>query len=119
MIDLSDGLAGDIQHICQSSGVGAELWGEYLPVSRAAKLRAKQGDTAKPAIAAAMTDGEDFELLFCVDPADAVSLKDKWREAFPDTPISCIGKIIEQSEVLFKDQSGIRPLKWHGYDHFQ
>jgi len=119
MIDLSDGLAGDIQHICQSSGVGAELWGEYLPVSRAAKLRAKQGDTAKPATAAAMTDGEDFELLFCLDPADAVALKDKWREAFPDTPISCIGKIIEQPEVLFKDQSGIRPLHWHGYDHFQ
>ena len=66
-----------------------------------------------------MTDGEDFELLFCVDPAEAVSLKDKWRQVFPDTPISCIGKIIEQPEVLFKDQNGIRPLRWHGYDHFQ
>lgn len=119
MIDLSDGLAGDIQQICRSSGVGAELWGEYLPVSRAAKLRARKGDTAKPALAAAMTDGEDFELLFCLDPADAVPLKDKWREAFPDTPIRCIGKIIEQPEVLFKDQNGIRPLRWHGYDHFQ
>ncbi|MDA0749463.1 MAG: thiamine-phosphate kinase [Verrucomicrobia bacterium] len=119
MIDLSDGLAGDIQHICRSSGVGAELWGAYLPVSRAAKLRARKGDTAKPAVAAAMTDGEDFELLFCVDPAEAVSLKDKWRQVFPDTPISCIGKIIEQPEVLFKDQNGIRPLRWHGYDHFQ
>ena len=119
MIDLSDGLAGDLHRICQSSAVGAEVWSDYLPISRIAKLRAKQGDTAKPAMAAAMTDGEDFELLFCLDPADAVNLKDQWRKKFPETPLSCIGKIMEQPGVRLKNQHGISPLTWHGYDHFQ
>jgi len=119
MIDLSDGLAGDLQHICKASGVGAEVWTDYLPVSRVARLQAKQGDAAKPAVTAALTDGEDFELLFSIAPADAVKLKDQWREAFPETPISCIGKIMEQPGIHLKDEQGIRPLSWHGYDHFQ
>jgi len=119
MIDLSDGLAGDLQRICSASGVGAEVWSDYLPISRAARLRAKDGDTAKPSVAAAMTDGEDFELLLCLDPSEAVRLKDAWRETFPETTITCIGKIIEQPDVILKDQQGSRPIQWHGYDHFQ
>ncbi len=119
MIDLSDGIAGDLNHICNASGVGAEVWADYLPLSRAARLRAKQGDAAKPAVAAAMTDGEDFELLFSIDPGDAVKLKDQWREVFPETAISCIGKIMEQPGIRLKDEQGIRPLTSHGYDHFQ
>ncbi len=119
MIDLSDGLAGDLHRICEASAVGAEVWTDFLPISRAAKIRAKQGDAAKPALAAAMTDGEDFELLFCIDPANAVKLKDLWRETFPDLPITCIGKIMEQPGVRLKDDHGVRPLTWHGYDHFQ
>ena len=119
MIDLSDGLAGDLHHICKASGVGAEVWADFLPLSRAARMRARQGDTAKPAVAAAMTDGEDFELLFSIDPGDAVKLKDQWSKEFSETPISCIGKILEQPGIRLKDEQGIRPLTWHGYDHFQ
>lgn len=119
MIDLSDGLAGDLYQICKVSGVGAEVWADYLPLSQAARIRAKRGDAAKPAVAAAMTDGEDFELLIAIDPGDAVKLKDQWRETFPETPIGCIGKIMEQPGVRIKDEHGIRPLTSHGYDHFQ
>ncbi|MDG1891065.1 MAG: thiamine-phosphate kinase [Verrucomicrobiota bacterium] len=119
MIDLSDGLSSDLHSLCRSSGVGAELWGDYLPISRVARLRAKQGDRAKPALVAALTDGEDFELLFCVAPVDAVKLKDSWREAFPEISVTCIGKLLEEPEVMLQEQHGKRPLGCHGYDHFQ
>src|SRR5215469_258674 len=76
MADLSDGLAGDLRHILTASGVGAELLKTAVPVSRAAKLQAQGGSSAKPAFAAALTDGEDFELLLTVASGDAVKLLD-------------------------------------------
>src|SRR5262249_40363929 len=71
MMDISDGLAGDLRHILKASGVGAELLKKTLPASRAAKLAAKSGDTAKSAALAALTDGEDFELLFTLASSQA------------------------------------------------
>ena len=62
MLDLSDGLAGDLRHIVNAGKVGAEILKSALPVSQDAKLRAKESSTAKPAALAALTDGEDFEL---------------------------------------------------------
>ena len=66
MMDVSDGLAGDLPHILRASGVGAELLKTAVPISRAAKENSKRGDAAKPAFVAALTDGEDFELVFTV-----------------------------------------------------
>jgi thiamine-monophosphate kinase len=118
MIDLSDGLAGDLSHVLQASRVGAELLKTFIPVSRAAKLAAKAGDTAKPAFAAALTDGEDFELLFTVAGRDAVPLLDAWKKQFPKLRLSCIGKITDGSGVTIRDKDGVRPLTAHSYVHF-
>lgn len=118
MIDLSDGLAGDIRHILKASEVGAELLASAIPISRAAKIASKTKSTAKPALVAALTDGEDFELLFTVPGRQAVPLLDAWKATFKTLRLSCIGKITKQPGILLRDKSGVRPLTAHGYAHF-
>jgi thiamine-monophosphate kinase len=114
MIDLSDGLAGDLPHILQAGGVGAELLKSAIPISRAAKLRSPQ----KPPLAAALTDGEDFELLFTVAGKDAVKLLDTWKRQFPKLKLSCIGKIVTGEGVTLRGKTGAQKLNAHGYAHF-
>jgi len=118
MIDISDGLAGDLRHILKASRVGAELFSSAIPISRAARLAAKGGASAKPPLLAALTDGEDFELLFTVGSRDAVPLLDAWKEQFPKLPLSCIGKITAGEGITIKDKHGVRPLTANGYMHF-
>jgi thiamine-monophosphate kinase len=118
MIDLSDGLAGDLPHVLKASGVGAELLKSAIPVSREAKLAARKSPSAKPAFAAALTDGEDFELLFTVAAKSAVKLIDAWKKEFPRLKLSCIGKIVSGDGILIRDKSGSHKLNAHGYVHF-
>jgi thiamine-monophosphate kinase len=119
MIDLSDGLGGDLRHILKASGVGAELLTSSIPVSRAAKLAARSGAKAKPAIVAALSDGEDFELLFTVGSPDAVPLLDAWKKEFPEVRLTCVGKIIAGEGITIRDKQGARPLTIQGYEHFK
>ena len=118
MIDLSDGLAGDLRHILKASRVGAELLKTAIPISPAANLQAKEGPAALPPLVAALADGEDFELLFTVAGADAVKLLDAWKKQFPKLKLSCIGKITAGEGVTIRDQTGTQPLTAHGYVHF-
>jgi len=128
MIDLSDGLAGDLRHVLKASGVGAELLKGAIPVSRAAKAGSSRCDdrTAQRAVparktplAAALTDGEDFELLFTVAGSDAVPLLDAWKKQFSKLKLSCIGKIVAGDGVILRDKTGARKLDTHGYVHFE
>jgi len=127
MIDLSDGLAGDLQHLLRSSGAGAELLKTAVPISRAAKPGAPRPPTSRLAgtpaspktpFAAALTDGEDFELLFTLAGGEAVKLLDAWKQQFPGLKLSCIGKITAGSGVKILDKNGSRTLREHGYIHF-
>jgi thiamine-monophosphate kinase len=118
MMDISDGLAGDLPHMLNRSNVGAELLSDAIPVSRAAKLAARAKPPAKPPLLAAMTDGEDFELLFTIASHDAVPLLDAWKARFPELRLSCIGKINAKKGLTIRDKKGIQPLNVHGYVHF-
>jgi thiamine-monophosphate kinase len=118
MIDISDGLAGDLRHILRSSQVGAELMAGAIPISRAARLKARSDTGAKPALQAALSDGEDFELLFAVPSREAVALLDAWKKAFPGVRLSCIGRITAEHGLKLRDKTGVRPLEAHGYVHF-
>jgi thiamine-monophosphate kinase len=132
MIDLSDGLAGDLRHILKTSRVGAELLTTAIPISRAARSRRReepetaangihppaQASGHKPPLLGALTDGEDFELLFTVASKDAVPLLDAWKKQFPGLALTCIGKITAGEGITLRDKAGARPLTAHGYEHF-
>lgn len=118
MIDLSDGLAGDLRHLLEASGVGAELQASAIPISRAAKNQARAESSAKPPLLAALTDGEDYELLFAVPAREAVRVLDGWKAKFPGTKLSCIGKFTAERGLRLRDKEGVRTLAVHGYTHF-
>lgn len=118
MIDLSDGLAGDLRHLLSAGRAGAELLTSAIPVSRAAKQQARAGTSAKSPLEAALTDGEDFELLFCIDKKQAVPLADAWKKQFPSVKLSCIGKITAGTGLKLRGQHGLLTTSLTGYTHF-
>jgi len=91
MIDISDGLIQDLAHILKASHVGATLDLDKIPVSRDA-MQIGHGNKEK-ALVRALSDGEDFELLFTVPPRQRMMLEKMWKKKFPAVSLSWIGKI--------------------------
>lgn len=115
MIDISDGLASDLRHITEESGVGAEVDADAIPVSGAAKAMTD----GVPAIDHALFDGEDFELLFTVPAEAAPSLASAWRGRFE---LACteIGRITGgRDRVVLVRGAERRGLSDGGYEHFR
>ncbi len=100
MMDVSDGLAGDLQRLAEQSGVGFEIWGDRLPVSSA--LRA-QKLSKNQEIKHALQDGEDYELLFTLPPRHFKSLQVAWKKRFR-LPLTQIG-------VVHSKRFGIQLMK--------
>lgn len=119
MMDLSDGLASDLQSMLSRSGLGADLLRSGIPVSRVARERFRDTVGARQPIEAAMADGEDYELLFTVSPSQAVAVKDGWKKSFPDIPITCIGKISPTPGIRLQTEKGFEILRNKGFDHFE
>lgn len=109
MMDISDGLASDIQRLTEASRVGASLNEAAIPVSRSANSAAR-----------ALTDGEDFELLFTLPVRTAERLlrsatKKKSMRFYP------IGRIVHRKEgiTLIGSDGRRRSLLKKGFDHFR
>jgi thiamine-monophosphate kinase len=115
MIDISDGLAGDLEHILQASHVDGFIEEDKLPLSEAFQRHAY----TEPALRKlALFGGEDYELLFTVAPEKAADVVALGAEL--DLSITAIGVIQAGSgTVSLQDQSGeVRPILVRGYDHF-
>ncbi len=120
MIDISDGLVQDLSHILEVSGVGAMLDLDKIPVSRDAK-KISRGNKEK-ALERALSDGEDFELLFTVPPKRRKMFERIWKKKFPGVPLSWIGKIEGKASQISWRRGGekIEPPKLarKGFSHF-
>lgn len=120
MIDISDGLVQDLEHILKASGVGAVIDLDKVPVSRDAKKMSS--GNKKKALSRALSDGEDFELLFTASPKKKKILEKIWKKKFPKAPLTWIGKIEGKNPVIRWMRHGkvvkAPKLSQKGFSHF-
>ncbi len=106
MIDISDGLSTDLNHISRLSKKGAIIYADKLPISRNAGT-----------LNAALNDGEDFELLFTIPHEKFGRLRNQWRFK---VKLTAIGRITGGSLVKIKRPDGkICDLLPAGFDHLK
>ena len=100
MMDLSDGLGADLPRLARAGKVGFKIDIERLPLNPGGKI-----DNA-------ISDGEDYELLFAISPRHRNRLEKTWRKKFPKLPLTRIGQLLRTSNL--RAQTSLR-----GYVHFQ
>ena len=83
MMDLSDGLAKDLPRFAGASGCGFVIDPSALPL------------TPGSSVPQALSDGEDFEILFTIEPVRVQALLAAWSAAFPELPLTPFGKLVE------------------------
>ncbi|MCL2701847.1 MAG: thiamine-phosphate kinase [Phycisphaerae bacterium] len=114
MMDLSDGLSGDVKHLCEASGVGVEIFAAAVPVHADLKNGTMDPPTADP-LTAALCDGEDYELLFALSEAHAAALL---AEQPLGVPVSRVGTITADKTITLILPDGIRrPMPAAGWEH--
>jgi thiamine-monophosphate kinase len=110
LIDISDGLAADLWHICQESGCGAVLDAAHIPISDATR----EIDDGRTPLDHALADGEDFELILAVSPDDGRRLLA--TQPVTGITLSHIGECVAQGLWLHQD-ARLTPLEPCGYVH--
>jgi thiamine-monophosphate kinase len=100
MMDLSDGLGADLPRLARASRAGFEVDEAALPLNRGCSPRR------------AISDGEDYELLFAISPKDSRLLLSRWQKKFPKVPLARIGSL--NSAFGLRDSAFPK-----GYVHFK
>lgn len=109
-MDISDGLVADLGHVLAASKLGAEIGTHCLPLSKAAAGQ-------RGALEAALTGGDDYELLFTADPEQRPAIQAIAEQE--KLPLSMIGTMTETGDLKVVDQDG-RPMaiEGGGWRHF-
>ena len=110
LIDVSDGLASEVHHICEASAVGAVIEAGLLPVHMQTFQAAERFETRADAYA--LYGGEDYELLAAFSEADVATL--------PEGTVAVVGRIVEPEEgvTLALPDGRQVPLHSSGYKHY-
>ncbi len=111
MIDISDGLASDLMHVCRQSGIGARIFEDKLPIDQLTYNTAIEFKI-DPATCA-LNGGEDYELLFTINQKDL-----KKVEMHPDIHLIGYMDKKEKEPVMVTKQDQMIVLKAQGWDHF-
>jgi thiamine-monophosphate kinase len=112
MIDISDGLASEILHLCEQSNVGCHVYDEKIPIDGQTSMEAI--DFNLDPVTCALNGGEDYELLFTIGQDDFEKIKG-------NPHMTVIGHMTNASEgIYFIDKNGSAvPLRAQGWDHMQ
>ncbi len=114
MIDVSDGLTADLNHILEESHVGAILYEDQIPVSPDAVALSKK--TANTPLYHALSDGEDYELLLTLPKGQAKKALES--DLFPKGLLSRIGEVVPGRGIRMRYPDGVtRRIKPRGYEH--
>ena len=112
-VDLSDGLADGAHRLAEASGVGIVIDGDALPIDAEARawFEAHDGDAS----AAALSGGDDYELLFSVRPRTRRRLSEVLRHG--GVSLTRIGECTEARAVVLRRGAAVSPVPG-GYTHF-
>jgi thiamine-monophosphate kinase len=106
MIDISDGLSTDLAHICEESGVGAEIEAKAVPRARAGRREVS--------LEFALHGGDEYELIFTARPGMRVPTR------IAGVAVTEIGRIVRGKGITLVDEDGGRSkLRTQGWEHFQ
>ncbi len=104
MIDISDGLSTDLEHLCEESGVGAEIEESAIP-------RATDARRQLVSLEMALHGGEDYELLFTSSKIIAAQIA--------GVAVTRIGEITRKRGMRTRNEAGIQTLNARGWEHFR
>lgn len=114
MLDVSDGLTGDLRHLLEASQVGAVVDVDRVPRSQALDTKLR-GPERSLALQCLLAGGDDYELCFTAPPAVRARVA---ALASPDVPLTRVGSITAHAGLVVREASGLPLPALRAFDHF-